>query len=209
MKFCMSILFTGVVGGFGLSVWIGCQPAAEKKKPETLILQLQAESPEKRRRAAEDLGQMGPAAAAAVPALIAALADTMDPKVSQAAAYALGDIGPAAKEAVPALRALITEERSYVTIAAAGALGQIDKTEKSQALDFLLSALTDQRVGFRANAVSALGHFNQDAKRIVPSLATALRDTAEDVRRNALTALRVLELLDSAEARAVLKNAGQ
>ena len=53
--------------------------------------------------AAMALDNMGPAAAAAVPALVKALRDH-DPKVRPWAARALGSIGPAAEAAVPALQ---------------------------------------------------------------------------------------------------------
>ncbi len=54
------------------------------------------------------MGWIGPAAAEAVPALMAALKDK-DKKVRRNAAFALGEIGPAAKEAVPALEAAVRD----------------------------------------------------------------------------------------------------
>jgi HEAT repeat protein len=54
--------------------------------------------------AARALGEVGPAAKEAVPALIAALKG-MDDGVRESAASALGRIGPAAREAIPALEA--------------------------------------------------------------------------------------------------------
>ncbi len=56
-----------------------------------------------RNKAAEALGQIGPEARAAVPALIQTL---KDPEVRAAAITALGAMGPAAKEALPALQEL-------------------------------------------------------------------------------------------------------
>ena len=52
---------------------------------------------------------MGPAAAAAVPALIVAL-DDPEPTVRFPATVALGEIGPAAKDAVPRLKKMMDEE---------------------------------------------------------------------------------------------------
>jgi HEAT repeat protein len=60
-------------------------------------------SPVARREALMALGGIGPAAAAGVPAAIAAL-DDADEKVVIAACFALAQLGPAAKEAIPALK---------------------------------------------------------------------------------------------------------
>ena len=67
------------------------------------------------------LGRFGPAAHAATPALIEALADEY---LRQEAAIALGKIGPAAHAAVAALRPL--QEESLVGHFARRALEEID-----------------------------------------------------------------------------------
>ena len=64
-----------------------------------------------RRKAAEALGQIGPDAKSAVPALTSALTggmkkDMNDAEVRTAAAVALGGIGPDAKSALPTLTAI-------------------------------------------------------------------------------------------------------
>jgi HEAT repeat protein len=61
-----------------------------------------------KRWSAEGLGRMGPAAEAAIPALIGALKDT-DSGVRWDAAVALGCIGPKAWEAIPALIELLNK----------------------------------------------------------------------------------------------------
>jgi HEAT repeat protein len=63
-----------------------------------------------RKRAAEALGQAGPADPAVVPALTAAVRDR-DAAVRAAAVLCLLRIGPAAREAVPALREVAQGDR--------------------------------------------------------------------------------------------------
>ena len=82
---------------------------------ETLAATLrQSDEVYNRRSAARKLGRFGPAAEAAVPALVAALGDESR-WVSVQAAEALGKIGPAATAAVPALeKALKDPAMTYV-----------------------------------------------------------------------------------------------
>jgi HEAT repeat protein len=61
---------------------------------------------------------MGPAAAAAVPALIVAL-DDPEASVRFPVTVALGEIGPAAKDAVPRLKKMMDEEINDEVAAAA------------------------------------------------------------------------------------------
>ncbi len=78
-----------------------CARSLGKIGLSALIAALKDEDKEVRGRAANALGQIGPAAKEAVPALIAALKDE-DRLVRLHAAWALGQIGPAA---IPALEA--------------------------------------------------------------------------------------------------------
>jgi hypothetical protein len=71
----------------------------------------QSPVPERRLKAAETLGRIGPAAAPAVPQLTRLL-DDPEPQIRKAAIRTLGQIGPAAKDAVPALVQTLLEERS-------------------------------------------------------------------------------------------------
>jgi len=66
---------------------------------------------DRRLKAAETLGRIGPDAAPAVPALTRLL-DDPDARVRKAAIRTLGQIGPAAKDAVPALVQTLLEEHS-------------------------------------------------------------------------------------------------
>lgn len=79
------------------------------------------------------LAEIGPEAAAAVPALTEALKDE-DPGCRLQAAVALGEIGPAAKAAVPALIAALEEKERSVNYGAAFALGRIGDPQAAAAL---------------------------------------------------------------------------
>nr|MBA2458099.1 HEAT repeat domain-containing protein [Gemmatimonadales bacterium] len=73
------------------------------------IADLKAPAPVSRNAAAYEIAGMGPAAAAAVPALIEALDDDI-PAVRFPVTVALGEIGPAAEAAIPRLRQMVEED---------------------------------------------------------------------------------------------------
>jgi len=75
-------------------------------------------APQTRNAAAYEISGMGPAAAAAVPALIEAL-DDPEATVRFPVTVALGEIGPAAKAAVPRLKKMVDEEINDEIAAAA------------------------------------------------------------------------------------------
>jgi HEAT repeat protein len=82
------------------------------------IADLKAASPAVRNGAADEIAGMGPAAAAAVPALIEALDDPM-PTVRFPVTVALSEIGPAAEAAVPRLKEMMEEDLNDEVAAAA------------------------------------------------------------------------------------------
>ena len=92
-----------------------------------------------RRASATALGQIGPAAAEAVPALIKVLGDA-ERVVRGRAAEALGKIGPAAAEAVPALIKVLGDAECRPD--AAEALGKIGPAA-AEAVPALIKALGD------------------------------------------------------------------
>jgi HEAT repeat protein len=105
----------------GLALWrVGCSEAALKG----LIEELQRPDSTVRYRAAMALGEIGPAARSAVPALIGALKNDADhrPLIAQS----LGRIGPDARAAVPALIDLFENDGELVKDAVAEALKAID-----------------------------------------------------------------------------------
>ena len=85
------------------------EPVSDGHTLSEWVTDLKAAAPQVRNAAAYEISGMGPAAAAAVPALIVAL-DDPDPTVRFPVTVALGEIGPAAKDAVPRLKKMMDEE---------------------------------------------------------------------------------------------------
>jgi hypothetical protein len=134
-----------------------------------------------RRRAANTLGRMGPAAKEATAALTTALRDE-DEAVRLNASYALGTVGAAA---VPAL---ITEVRAGTEIGRRHACCALSVVGKAAA-PALLQAVeeTDWRV--RAAVVDTLGEIGPVTPEIVHALIRALGDGSDWVRRHAADAV--------------------
>lgn len=80
--------------------------------------------PKVRKKAADVLGNVGPADPAAVPALAAAVKDK-DPSVRDAAVLALSKIGPPAAAALPALREATSDPNPSVRAHAATAVERV------------------------------------------------------------------------------------
>ncbi len=79
------------------------------------------------------LGEIGPDAAEATPALADRLTGDSRPEVRREAALALGGIGPAAVKAVPALVVALDDKEATVCAAAALSLGRIGPDAKAAA----------------------------------------------------------------------------
>ena len=94
------------------------EPASNGRPLSEWIKDLQAPAPQTRNAAAYEIAGMGPAAVAAVPALIATLDDPVA-AVRFPALIALLEIGPAAKAAVPRLQQMEEEEINDEIAAAA------------------------------------------------------------------------------------------
>jgi HEAT repeat protein len=119
---------------------------------------------------ARSLGRIGPAAAAAVPALAHELSSE-HAHVREAAAEALGQIGPAAEPAVPGLVRLLTDRLPASRQAAAIALSRVGRTDPA-AIPPLIQLLPDRADEVREAAVEALARFGPDA---VPHLIELLQ----------------------------------
>jgi HEAT repeat protein len=78
-----------------------------------------------RQLAAQAIGEIGPNAVSAVPALITLLADA-DEGSRNSACIALSGIGPAAKDALPALRAALADSAQSVRRFAQRAIDRIE-----------------------------------------------------------------------------------
>jgi HEAT repeat protein len=104
----------------------GKEPVADGRKLSQWVADLKAQAPQTRNAAAYEISGLGPAAAAAVPALIEAL-DDPDPTVRFPVTVALKEIGPKAKAAVPKLKKMVDEEiNDEIAAAARRAIRRID-----------------------------------------------------------------------------------
>jgi HEAT repeat protein len=102
------------------------EPVAGGRPLSEWIADLKGLSPQTRNAAAYEIAGMGPAAAAAVPALIEALDDPV-PAVRFPVTVALMEIGPAARAAVPRLKTMMDEEiNDEIAASARRALRHID-----------------------------------------------------------------------------------
>ena len=110
----------------------GKEPVADGRKLSEWVADLKAQAPQTRNAAAYEISGLGPAAAAAVPALIDAL-DDPEPSVRFPVTVALAEIGPAAKAAVPKLKKMVDEEiNDEVAAAARRALRRIAPQELTE-----------------------------------------------------------------------------
>ena len=157
---------------------------SQKTVVSKLIIKLKDSDWRVRKAAANALGNIGPAAKEAVPALIAALKNS-NLIIQNSAKKALGKIG---LEAVPALIAALKDSYWHVREAAADALGNIGPAAKD-AVPALIAALKDSNKFVRRATAYALGGIGPVAKEAVPALIVALKDSAWRVRKAAAEAL--------------------
>jgi HEAT repeat protein len=120
------------------------------------------------------LGEIGPAASAAVPRLIELLA-VEDGRIQWRAAKTVGQIGLAASNAVPALRKLMLDEGAYpdARVSAAWSVWRITG-EANQALPVLTEALSGGGLWADVQAAVALGEMGRLAEPALPALLEEL-----------------------------------
>jgi HEAT repeat protein len=104
------------------------EPSFENRPLRSWIADLKGQAPQTRNAAAYAISGMGPAAKAAVPALIEALADA-EPTVRFPVCVALKEIGPAAADAVPALTELLDDRNDEIAAMARKAIRAITGTD--------------------------------------------------------------------------------
>jgi len=150
-------------------------PAYTSLEPavEALIVALGDSSAEVRSIAQGALGDIGPAASNAVPALIDSV-EHSEPRLN--AVWALGRIGAQAKTAVPSLQQVIATGQSREKVYAAEALWRIHPGEV-RALSCLRNGLTDTNTQARAEAADALRGLGTNAQSAIPDLRLALQDS--------------------------------
>jgi HEAT repeat protein len=100
------------------------------------------------------------------------------------AVLGFSELGSLAKPAVPALIELLADEE--ISVDAARALAAIG----SEAVEPLISALTNRNQKIRLGAIAALGGMRSDARQAVPALARCLGDEQSTIRLAAAEALK-------------------
>jgi HEAT repeat protein len=152
-----------------------------------LVASLKSADAAARIDAAEELGLIGAAAEAALPALAGVLEDT-SPLVRVAAAGGLGRIDPKNDKAVPALTAALKSGDPKVRREAALTLGDL-APEARAAVPALAAALGDTDANVRWAVVEALGRYRSAARPNIAALAGLLKDPDPDLRGAAADAL--------------------
>ena len=128
--------------------------------------------------AIDAIALVGPSASAAIPPLID-LTRRGNEDLRRKAAAALGAVGRGSRDAVTPLAELLTMDDSpAVRDAAAIALGKVGE----EAVPALIRLLTDDDVGVRYRAASALGLVDSPAKAVIADLDNALDDDDGRVR---------------------------
>ena len=147
--------------------------------------------PGMRAQTAYILGQIGPPAAAATPAL-AKLTSDPDPNVAMEAAHALAKIGPAAKAAVPVLIEVLKQPESKSAHAAVFALGMIGPgTAASEpALLEVIKSKDDSLSLLHAWAIIKIRGVSSDtAAKVISELLVALDSQLPQSRQAAAESL--------------------
>ncbi|MDQ3208228.1 MAG: hypothetical protein M3Q37_06430 [Gemmatimonadota bacterium] len=124
---CLGVMLLLTTAAYGQTKQAKVQePVSDGRTLSEWIADLKGLAPQTRNAAAYEIAGMGPAAAAAVPALIVALDDPIA-AVRFPVTIALLEIGPAAKAAVPRLVIMVDEEiNDEIAASARRALRHID-----------------------------------------------------------------------------------
>ena len=140
------------------------------------------------------IGEFGPEAAPAVPALARLLHEPATRYEIHSVLMAMAHIGPAAKEAVPDLINIISRTRDsfgadvherIAAIRAAGAIGP----DAKDAVPSLIEAMTDKNEMVRLATVVSLGQVGPAAAKATPALVNAFKDTNRNISGNAVGAI--------------------
>jgi HEAT repeat protein len=148
-----------------------------------------------REKALKALGEMGPGAKKAVPALVELLKSagpgvSMGDSLKENVIETLGKIGPGAKAAVPALLEVAKSNASYGRIAgkAVLALGQIGP-DAAEAVPVLIRKLDRGEYEVKKNVPVALSQMGPAAKKAIPKLEQMIDSPFGVFRMQAATAL--------------------
>ncbi|HMF18807.1 MAG TPA: HEAT repeat domain-containing protein, partial [Gemmataceae bacterium] len=155
---------------------VGTGPAGREGVP-ALLKALTHKDARVRIDAAEDLGQIGPPAAAAVPALLKLFKQDEDTMVRIEAAKAVASIDPKNEPALAMLVEALNHKAGKVRKRAAECIGDLGPRGKP-AVPALLKALKDPDATVSWAAIDALGQIGPDAEAAVPGLIEALTNAS-------------------------------
>jgi HEAT repeat protein len=155
---------------------VGDGPAGAEDVP-ALVKALKHEDPRVRIEAAEDLGLLGPTAAAAVPELLRLCQQDASPLLRIEAARSVASIEPKNEAALPLLIEALQNKAAKVRQRAAERLGDLGPNSKS-AVTALIETLKDPEPAVSWAAIDALGQIGPDAEKAVPGLVEMLSDVS-------------------------------
>ncbi len=182
------IIFSALIFGLLFSVPALCQNIdTEKVSIDTLISDLTAGDSEKRAVTAKQLGEMGPEAEKAVPALANALKDN-DVVVRANAAWALSEIKRNPKDALPALSEALGDSSWHVRGRAAVAMGEYGESAQNFA-SALWDPMADINDSVKAAAAGAYWQITENADRSKPILSSLLDSESKYTRANVVKAI--------------------
>jgi HEAT repeat protein len=165
--------------------------SADAPDIETLIRELRAINPDRRAKAAESLGELGPRAMPAVRSLTSALTDPSR-KVQLEALLALERIGPEARTAVPDLIAILKGRAPDLHSGAITALASIGH-DAADAVPVLVAVLEGDDEELATSAGLALARIlpaeSDGLRQVIPVLVKSLKNDEADVRREAVAGL--------------------
>lgn len=163
-------------------------PGADEAVEQTTISRPEEANATLRSAAAATLGDIGPDAKAAIPALLKSLKDK-DKYVRCVSADALAGIGLKEERVLSALKETLNDPLSKVRLDAADALNELDP-DNPDALAALVKLLKDKDPHIRCHAVAILEQIKTaNEKPIIAALVKALNDPEEDVRCKAAESL--------------------
>jgi HEAT repeat protein len=162
-----------------------------KHRVATLTTQLESSDVAEQLKAVEDLAELGPLGAEAVPGL-ARLTQSKDLALQHEVVITLGRIGPAAAAAVPALTMTLDSKSTIIRHSAMHALRNIGSASKS-AIPKLSQLAREKDPLLSVAAAWALVGIDPDngalVKSALPVLVSALNNKSEDIRSDAVAAL--------------------
>lgn len=167
---------------------------AEDLELARLLQQLNSDKVEAKTKAARELGEIGPAAAKAVPGLLKAL-ETDNPGLRHEATVALGKINSDPAQSIPALGKVLSDKFPFIQFSAIEALGKFGPDAKS-AVPLLKKSLADKEPLISVSAAKAIVQIEWGndaiAGQVIPTLITGLKNERSDISTEAIQGLAML-----------------